>query len=168
MKGNHHDQAIPEELIKETEKTLELQMEAFQPYFSTLTPEERQSMLKLGAKTFLFVEKACALAVENPNLTSKAFDANELVIDFGDAHRLIGLLNKARQFVELLEDITMTSGSEAHYAALEFYADVKAAAARNVPEAHAVYAELKAVYPSRKKKRKGEEEESFSSEWAQE
>jgi hypothetical protein len=149
MKENQHNQAIPPSAVQAAEAALDAQLQALSAYASPLTPEERQTMLKLGPKTFMFVETAHTLARENPGLTSKAFDIGIFDVDFADAHILTGLLNKTRQLLELLEDIVMTAGSEAHRAALEFYADVKAAAARNVPEARAVYEALKAVYPSR-------------------
>ncbi|MDR0507106.1 MAG: hypothetical protein LBH32_09880 [Dysgonamonadaceae bacterium] len=75
--------------------------------------------------------------------------------DWKDAHRLLALENKARQFAEMIEDIRMSAGSDASHAALEFYADVKAEAARNVPEARAVYEQLKAAYPNKSRKHRG-------------
>jgi hypothetical protein len=52
----------------------------------------------------------------------------------------------------MIEDIRMSAGSDAAHHALEFYADVKSAAARNVSEARAPYEQLKAAYPSKSRK----------------
>jgi hypothetical protein len=75
-------------------------------------------------------------------------------VDYQDAQGLAGLLSKSRQLTEILEDIVMTAGSDAHHYALEFYADVKSEAARNVPEANTVYEQLKAAYPNSGRKRR--------------
>jgi hypothetical protein len=62
--------------------------------------------------------------------------------------------NKARQLLELIEDIRMAAGSDSAHHALEVYADFKGAADRNVPEARAAYGQLKAAYPNKSRKRR--------------
>jgi hypothetical protein len=69
--------------------------------------------------------------------------------DWHDAHNLLGVENKARQLLELIEGIRMAAGSDSAHHALEVYAGMKAAAERNVPEARAAYEQLKAAYPNK-------------------
>jgi hypothetical protein len=159
MQANSHKQAIPEAVISAVETAIDLQLQALADYATPLTAEDRRALLKMGPKTFQFVGLGHTLAEQNPQLVSKSFDMAAFTIDYQDAQGLAGLLNKSRQLTEILEDIVMTAGSDAHHYALEFYAEVKSAAARNVPEARAVYEQLKAVYPNKHRKRQSVEDE---------
>jgi hypothetical protein len=154
MYNNKHNQSIPEAVITAADTALDAQLQALLPFNTPLTAADRQSILKMGPKTFQFVELAHTLAEQNPQLTSKSFDMAGFTTDWKDAHGLMGLLNKARQLAETIEDIIMTAGGDAAHSALEFYADVKTEASRNVPEARAIYEQLKAAYP-KKGRRKG-------------
>jgi hypothetical protein len=155
MKANSHNQAIPEAVISAAETAIETQLQALAAYATPLTAEDRRALLKMGPKTFQFVTLAHTLAEQNPQLASKSFDMAAFTIDYQDAQGLAGLLSQSRQLTEILEDIVMSAGSDAHHSALEFYADVKSEAARNVPEARTVYEQLKAAYPNSGRKRRG-------------
>jgi hypothetical protein len=154
MQANSHNQAIPEAVITAMETAVSAQLEALAPYATPLTAGDRRDLLKTGPKTFQFVELAYTLAQENPQLTSKAFDMAAFTVDWNDAHNLLGVETKARQLLELIEDIRMAAGSDSAHHALEVYADFKAAAGRNVPEARAAYEQLKAAYPNKSRKRR--------------
>jgi hypothetical protein len=71
----------------------------------------------------------------------------------------LGVETKARQLLELIADIRMAAGSDSAHHALEVYADFKAAADRNIPDAHAAYEQLKAAYPTKSRKRRADEAE---------
>ena len=159
MQSNTHSQAIPEAIISSAETAITTQLQAISPYATPLTAEDRRNLLKMGAKRFQFVTLAHTLAEQNPHLTSKAFDMAAFTIDYHDAQSLFGLLSKARQLTEILEDIVMTAGSDARHYALEFYADVKLEASRNIPEAKTIYEQLKAAYPSKSRKYRSEADE---------
>jgi hypothetical protein len=159
MQANSHNHAIPEAVISAAETALDAQLQALATYATPLTAEDRRTLLKMGPKTFQFVALAHTLAQQNPQLTSKAFDMAAFSVDYQDAQGLAGLLNKSQQLTQILEDIVMSAGSDAHHHALEFYSDVKAEAARNVPEARTVYEQLKAVYPRSGRKRRVNEDE---------
>lgn len=149
MQSNSHNQAVPDAVINAAEAAIDAQLQAIAPYATPLTAEDRRVLLKMGPKTFQFVALAHTLAEQNPQLTSKSFDLAAFTVDFKDVHGLLGLLNKSRQLTEILEDIVMTAGSDAHHYALEFYADVKSEASRNVPEAKTVYEQSRRPTPAR-------------------
>jgi hypothetical protein len=159
MQANSHNQAIPESVISAAETTIDAQLQALTDYATPLTAEDRHNLLKTGPKTFQFVSLAHTLAEQNSQLASKSFDMAAFTVDYQDAQGLAGLLSKSRQLTEILEDIVMSAGSDAHHYALEFYADVKSGAARNVPEARAVYEQLKAAYPNKHRRRRSEQDE---------
>jgi hypothetical protein len=161
MQANAHSQSIPDAVITAAEAALDAQLQAFAPYATPLTAEDRHNLLKMGPKTFQFVELAHTLAGQNPQLTSKSFDMEAFTKDWNDAHNLLALENKARQLAETIEDIRMAAGSDSAHHALEVYTDFKSASARNVPEARAPYEQLKAAYPnSGRKRRKTEGEQT--------
>jgi hypothetical protein len=54
----------------------------------------------------------------------------------------------ARQLSDNIDDTVMVADSEACRAALTFYSAVKAAAAQNIPNAKAMYDDLKARFPT--------------------
>jgi GrpB-like predicted nucleotidyltransferase (UPF0157 family) len=53
----------------------------------------------------------------------------------------------AKQLSDDIDDTVMVAGSEACQAALVFYNAIKAAAAKDIPGAKEVYADLKARFP---------------------
>jgi hypothetical protein len=73
MQSNHHE-AAPEGVISAAESALDAQLQALAPYATPLTAENRRNLLKMGPKTFQFVELAHTLAGQNPQLTSRSFD----------------------------------------------------------------------------------------------
>lgn len=161
MKNDTHSQSVPEAVITAATAKLDEVLTALKEYATPLIAAERRELLKMGDKSLSFVEQAHKLATANPGLRSKYFDMGGFDADFTDAHELSPLAAKARQVLETVEDIQMTAGSEAYHAANEFYADVKSAAERDVPEARAVYETLKAANPhkgGRRRKPQGENE----------
>lgn len=153
MHANSHTDFIPAAVITGVETALDAQLEALTSYSTPLTADDRRNLLKTGPKSFQFVELAHTLAGQNPQLTSKSFSMEAFTSDWNDAHNLLGMENRARQLLELIEDIRMAAGSDSLHHALEFYADVRIEAGRNVNEARAVYEQLKAAYPNKGRRR---------------
>ncbi|MDR2906887.1 MAG: hypothetical protein LBU91_02720 [Bacteroidales bacterium] len=158
---NTHNKAIPTEVLGEAQKRISEAAEALAPYLMNLTADQRHSMIKMGDKSLAFVSKAHELAGQNPMLCPPYLDMNAFSIDFTDATQLLLLNNALRQLQQGTDDTSMLAGSEAYQAALMFYRSTKEAAARNVSGAKAVYEELKARFPStRRRKEVPEESES--------
>jgi hypothetical protein len=63
------------------------------------------------------------------------------------------MLDYIQTVSEGIDDTVMVAGSEAYQAALVFYNAVKAAAAQDIPGAKGVYDDLKARFPSTKRKK---------------
>jgi hypothetical protein len=151
MKEDIHLEMIPANVVEQIRVKLNEIKTLSAPYTVSLTPAERHSMLKMGEKSFAFVEKAYDFAVENPGFVPPYLNMQEFDIDFADAHGLWTVRNDARQVYELIDDTTMVAGSESYNAALIFYNSVKVAAAQDIPGAKAVYEELKKRFPGRKR-----------------
>jgi hypothetical protein len=158
MKENQHVQAIPPDILAQTQTKIQEVLTLLHPYLLALTPQERRELPKMGEKTIGFVEKAHDFARQNPNLVPPYVEMSDFGIDFADAHGLWTLHNIVLQLEEGISDTEMIAGSEAYQAALMFYNSVKMASTQNIPGAKAVYEELKTRFPQTgRPKRPGEE-----------
>jgi hypothetical protein len=150
--SKNHEQSIPAEILSELQRVAEQLRRDIEPYVTPLTPSERQTVPKMGEKTFSFVEKSFELAKLNPDLCPPYLDMNAFTEDFRDARGLLPLLVTLSQVVENIEDTQLLAGSEAYLAALTFYNSVKQAASQDVSGAKAVYEELKKRFPRTKRR----------------
>jgi hypothetical protein len=144
---NNHSVAVPADIVEQAIQQLRATKALLLPYMKSLTPEERRIILKMGEKSLTFVEKSHDFAHENPEFVPTYLDMAAFDIDFADAHGLWKLHNDAEQISQMLGDTMMSAGSEAFQASLVFYHAVREAAARDVPGAKAIYAELRIRYP---------------------
>jgi hypothetical protein len=162
MKENTHVQAIPLDVLNQTQTKIQEVLTLLAPYLLALTPAERQGMPKMGEKTISFVEKAYDFAQQNPNLVPPYLEMAAFGTDFADAHGLWTLHNLVQQLEEGISDTEMAAGSEAYQTALVFYKSVKMAAGQDIPGAKAVYEELKTRFPGGKRKIGGTEAETVT------
>jgi hypothetical protein len=156
MKDDKHKSPIPETAIQQIRQQISGILTTLQPFVTALTPQERQSLLKMGDKSLTFVEKAHDYAHDNPNLVPGFLDMTAFDVDFADAHGLWSVLTLVKQLQETLEDTVMVAGSEAYHGALAFYHNTQAAAKQDVPGAKAIYEDLKTRFPRGKRKATGE------------
>jgi hypothetical protein len=157
MESNNHSKEIPVTVLEELKRKVKEMGDLLNPYALALTPQERRTLPKMGEKTVSFVEKAHELATDNPDLCPHFFRLDEFTIDIKDATGLRSVKTGVVQVQEVLDDIELLAGSEAYQAALAFYNYVKMLAARDVPQAKAVYEELKKRFPSVGRKKPVEE-----------
>jgi hypothetical protein len=151
MKNDKHTSAIPEAVITQVHGHISAALQALAPYTLALTPQERRTMLKMGDKSLAFVEKAHDYAHDNPALFPSYLDMAAFDVDFSDAHGLWSLLTMIKQLEEAVEDTVMAAGSEAYYAALALYNNVRAAAKDDFPGAKAIVEDLKNRFPGGKR-----------------
>lgn len=91
------------------------------PFLVDLTPEERQSLPKMGDKSRAFVEQALEVAAQNPDILPRSFDVDEMRKDTELFSGLLPVLTALSQLQELVEDTYIAAGSEAYTAALLVY-----------------------------------------------
>jgi hypothetical protein len=152
MKADKHDTNIPSSVIAQAQELINQANILLEPYATPLTPVERQTMPKMGEKSFGFVEKSYEFAVQCPNIRPPYLDMEAFGIDYNDSHNLWTLNLSAQQLHQNIDDTQMTAGSEAFQAALVFYNSAKAAMKQDVPGAKAVYEELRKRFPGGKRK----------------
>jgi hypothetical protein len=153
MKENRHSAAIPQTVLDAARAKITEAAEALADYTVALTPQERQTMLKMGDKTLAFVERANEYAHGSPKIVPSYLDLADFDTDFHDAHNLWGLLTALRQLAEAVEDTIMAAGGEAYHAALAVYHNVQAAAKDDIPGTKAIHEDLKSRLPRTGKKR---------------
>lgn len=121
------------------------------PLLITLTPEERQEMLKMGDKTVAFVQKAYDYSVKNPDLVPPFMNVADMATDVKAIETLRRIFQPLSQLDDALSDTIFLSGSEAYAAALMFYKNAQHAAASNFVKAQTIYEDLAARFPKGKR-----------------
>jgi hypothetical protein len=154
MSNSNHENFVPDHVIKTVILKLHEISDLLEVYSTPLTSKERQKMPVMGEKTLSFVEKSYELALANPGLCPSFLNMEAFGIDFADATGLRVIQNSSRQVFELIDDISLLSGSEAFKCALAFYGYIKLLALQDVPNAKAVFEELKKRFPGRKRSSK--------------
>lgn len=139
--------------IEQATKTLE---EKLMPLLIQLSPAESKEINMMGDKTVAFVIKAYEFAVQNPDLTPKFMDTDEMKKDMDAVEILRRLINPLKQLVEFMEDTRRLAGSEALSEALIFYNAIKAASKAKIGASRLIYEELKQRYPGRNRKKEDE------------
>jgi hypothetical protein len=147
MSNNIHSASIPANTLQQALARANEIKTLLAPYLSTLTPDQRHDLPKMGDKTWSFVDKAHELAVVNPVLVPPFVVMNDYNIDYADAHGILPLLVTVQQLSQGISDTRLLAGSEAYQASLAFYNSAKQAAKQNVPGAKAVYEALKTRFP---------------------
>ena len=91
------------------------------PFLIDLSPDERRALLKMGDKSRGFVNEALGLAMLNPDILPRSFDAAEMRKDVELLSTLSPIMAALSQLSELVEDTYMAVGSEAYASALLVY-----------------------------------------------
>ena len=149
MKSNRHNVSLPDEVLAQiTGKIGEIEV-LLSPYAHTLTPKERQKLLRMGDKSLAFVKKANEYARALPAIVPAYVDVQEFDTDLADTERLFALAQRLNILARQMDDTIFLAGSEAFEHALAIYESAKGAAARNVPGAKVAEQELKARFHGR-------------------
>lgn len=113
------------------------------PKLIALDAEDRKSLSKMNDKSIPFVEKVVQYVDSNPEFIPPYVDTAEFKSDFQTFMDLREVLRPVLQIVGNLEDTTTLSGSDAYEVARAYYKSVQLGAKMNVPNAQAIYDDLK-------------------------
>lgn len=119
-----------------------------QPMLIALDPEDRKSLSRMSDRSIPFVEKVKQYIDSNPEFTPAYVDVAEFKKDFETFTELREFLRPLLQVVGNLEDTTALSGSDAYEVARAYYKSVQHAVTMNVPNAQAIYDDLKLRFES--------------------
>lgn len=134
---------VPPEAIQTARDSSNVVATTLKEYLIALTPEERRKLPKMGDKSLAFVEKVVEYAQTATEFVPPFMDVPEMKNDYEAAMSLNTVLRPLVETVENLSDTILACGSDAYKAALLYYNSVKSAAKNNVPNAKAVYDDLK-------------------------
>jgi hypothetical protein len=119
------------------------------PKLVSLTPEQRQTLPKMGDKTIAFVNKALGYARQNPKIVPAYLNMDEFAKDVDAVNKLFQVTTPIQKLSEEIDDTMMLAGSEAYAAALAFYTALKAAIAAGETGLKNVYDDMSARFPGR-------------------
>jgi len=143
---------IPEEILREAEILLDELIYSLKPYLVTLTPPERQTLVKIEAESIKFLEVSHRIAGRNPELFPSFMKLAIFREEFSAAQELWTLVNKFNELKEKICDAELLAGNYAMETALTFYHTVKIAAKHDIPAARVIYEEFRPAYSLRKRK----------------
>jgi hypothetical protein len=97
------------------------------PFLVDLSPEDRQSLPKLGDKSRAFVSGSLEVANQNEGILPRAFDLPEFKRDVQLVQQLTPIAPALEQRSELVSDTAVAVGSDAYTAALTVYQSARLA-----------------------------------------
>ena len=133
---------IPPAVLAEATEKLQEARTLLAPFLQGLTPDQRESIFKMGDKTVATVQKVEDYTGTNPEVTPSYMDQPEFHKDVAVVNGLSPLRNLASQLTADLSDTIMLAGNEALLAALLYYGSVKEASSKGVATARPIYDDL--------------------------
>jgi len=150
--NNVHNQSIPEDVLTQVNAKIAEAIALIKPYSVILTADDRASVLKVGDKSFNFIEKVFEYSKTNPEFVPSYLNKSDFGIDVKDAGGHVAIVTLLNQLYNYFDDTKLAARSEAYSAALYYYGNVQQAASVNLPGAKAIYDELKQYFPGKNTK----------------
>jgi hypothetical protein len=122
------------------------------PYVIALAPEDKQAVPKVKDKSVPFMLKGLQYMQTNPEFISVYADTAEINKDYTAFDVMKQLLQVLSPIVSNIEDTGFLCGSEAYQGILNYYNNVKQAVKMNVPDAQAIYDDMKVYFEAQKAK----------------
>ncbi|SHJ62529.1 hypothetical protein SAMN02745146_3568 [Hymenobacter daecheongensis DSM 21074] len=134
---------IPAAVQQKVADALLLIRQELNPYMYPLTPEQRQSIVKMGDRSVAFMEQIEEYGTATPGFVPSFIDFEALKEDVKATADLDAILRPLLQLVADVESTQMQTGGEGYTDALVVYRNIQSAAKANIPGAQAAYDELK-------------------------
>jgi hypothetical protein len=116
------------------------------PFLINLTPDERQSLSKMGDDGYAYVTKAIDYATNNGTIIPSAISVAEGKKDLDLANALRPILQQLASLSESVDDTLMAAGVEAKDFADKFYNLVKVMATTNTAGMDVIAQDLAVFY----------------------
>ncbi len=140
---------IPAAKLAEALDLLKQARAVLDPFLHPLTPDERQSIVKMGDKSMGFMGKLLDYATNSPTFVPAFISVAELQQDVDMAVGLAPLDQYAAQLALDLNSTVLVAGAEGMGAALPVYKNIKFMADMKQPGAQAAYDDLSQRFPGR-------------------
>ena len=114
--------------VADRDKVLELieQIFALLPFRVDLTPEDRQTLVKMGDSGRPFVEESLALVEQDDSFMPRAFNKTEMRTDSDFYTTMLPVSIQLTKLHEAVSDTMLVTGSDLMMAGLEIYRNAKA------------------------------------------
>lgn len=122
------------------------------PLVIALDKRDKQTLSKMSDKSIPFVEKVMQYMKSDAQFVPSYIEVTEAENDFKAFEDLREFLRPLAQITDNLDDTAVLSGSEAWQAALGYYNSVKQAAKMGVPDARAIYEDLRPRFEAQRAK----------------
>jgi hypothetical protein len=139
---------LPLDYIQSIYAGLDYMKQVLEEHAAHLRALDRKRLNGVGIKKTGFIERALALAAEDPEFLPHYLTIEKFQKDNAYFLSVNALLDLTRQVEELFWNIVIESSDVLYTDALEFYASVREAAKRRVDPAETVYAELAKYFKS--------------------
>lgn len=137
---------------KEIEDAIKVLADKLQPMLIALDNKEKQSLAKISDKSIPFADKVMQYMTSNPEFVPSFVNVTETEDDYQAFTILREFLRPIAQITDNLDDTAVMAGSETWLSALAYYNSVKAAAKLGVPNANAIYDDLRVRFEQQKAK----------------
>lgn len=122
------------------------EIEALLSFMENLSPEERQTLPKMGMKGLDFVEKTLRYGEEHSTLQIPYVDINQMRRDLTLKKQVQRILGVLEPLCEKLRDTDMILGTESYAAARVIYNAAKGAAKAGVPGFDTIVKDMSEMY----------------------
>lgn len=122
-------------------------------FLVNLSPEQRQSLFKMGDKSLGFVGKAVEFMERYPELCPNYVDAAEVKKDYTLATTLSAIGYELEALTQAVWDTSTLAGNEAITGSISYYSSVRDASRRAVPNAETTYNALSERFPGKRMKK---------------
>ena len=151
--SNRFSLVVPTEVVEEAKVHYSRINTLLAPYLVALTKAERKRFLKMGDKSYAFVQKSLEY-MQVPGTPIQPYaNVPEFVKDVRGFETYRQILQVSMPTIDLLKCTMVLSGSEAFTTALAFYDYIKGAAKAGVPGAQTILDDLGTRFPGRSPKK---------------
>lgn len=141
--------SFSDEEFSQIENALTTLEQIIAPKTVNLTPEEKQSLGRIGNRMSNWIEKVAGYIQQKPETIPFYLKSEEFEKDHALRKRLIPLLNRVASIREGLDDTTILLGTDIYNFAMAYYRNMKLVASEDVSGTTEIYSDLAAQFPGR-------------------
>lgn len=146
-------ETIPQSVMDTVTQKLSEAIDAFQPYATGLSPQQRQELVKMGDKSVSYADKVSDYLQTSPDYLPRRFNVAEFGKDYAIPRQVSPARALAEKLFEMLDDTAMAAGSDVMMVCNAYYNAVQDAVHDGDAGAKAIHDDLKARYPYTSKKK---------------
>ena len=144
---------IPEADIAAIDAAFATLVSKLLPHLTTILPQDKMEMAKMGDKSFALVIKGLEYCLKNPPLVPNFLDTEAYQRDVAAITLLRAYLQTLERLCRAVDDTLTLAGVEALQATLMFYNSAKQGAKANIENASVIYNDLSARFPGTSRKK---------------